>query len=273
MLRDTNKSKAAAFTLIELLVVIAIIAILAAMLLPALASAKERAKRIECLNNLHQIGIGITVYAGDHHDEVLDVRTQGPNGVPNALNPPEAQEATRLGLIVRTNTLSVWECPDRIGLPYYDANGGGSGNPQWIIGYCYFGGMTNWYPGLAGNTSTVAPGGGHSPIKLGNAKPYWVLAADANIRFGNTTWAGKYPFAASDTRGPLVYNNIPPHPKGSQPDGGNEVFCDGSAKWCPFATMYHFETWAGTYGATYVYWYQKPDDFGPALTAELPYLK
>ena len=59
----------AAFTLIELLVVIAIIAILAAMLLPALAAAKRKAQKINCVNNLKEIGLAFRVWEGDNGDK------------------------------------------------------------------------------------------------------------------------------------------------------------------------------------------------------------
>ncbi len=65
-MKKTNK-----FTLIELLVVIAIIAILAAMLLPALSAARERARSANCISNLKQLALSGTMYAGDNNNNML----------------------------------------------------------------------------------------------------------------------------------------------------------------------------------------------------------
>lgn len=251
---------ARAFTLIELLVVIAIIAILAALLLPALATAKERARRINCANNLRQIGVGMTIYAGDYNDAVMPPVVTTGRSCPYILNDLGISVSKSIGLPIATNSPSVWSCPDRPGLPAYEA----STPPQWDIGYCYLGSLTNWYP--AGGAQIP----GYSAIKLSNAKPYWALAVDSLMRKPNR---GAWMSPADDAGRPPLYHNIPPHLKSAGvPAGGNEVFIDGSVSWIKFGDMWRLTSYTGEYNPD-IYWYQNPTDFSTTLTAMLPNLK
>jgi prepilin-type N-terminal cleavage/methylation domain-containing protein len=257
---EAKVSRGQAFTLIELLVVIAIIAILAAMLLPALAAAKEKAKRGLCMSNLKQIGVACIMYTDDYQDFFPIAATNSGWGIQNPFQMDDSllSQASELGF--STNGLnnaggasispSVWTCPNRPSLP---ANGGGT-PPTYALGYQFFGGVKSW--NLVFGTYASA-----SPVKTTSSKAGWMLASDAIIQFSyNGDPIGWGDATVPPTNG---LTSLPAHRRGNNPAGGNELFADGSVSWVKVETMLNLYSYTGA-GGRYFYFYQ--EDLGSAVT-------
>jgi prepilin-type N-terminal cleavage/methylation domain-containing protein/prepilin-type processing-associated H-X9-DG protein len=250
-----SSKHAKGFTLIELLVVIAIIAILAAVLLPVLASARERAARANCVNNLRQDAVAVSLYASDNSDFMPPLKYRDANfadyvyqmmilNAPNTPPPPFASNGGpyNLGILWYDNLIGAGQtayCPsdtsptDNHSFQYYNNskswpagnNNPSDGNPTWVrAGYSYC-------PSSKTTTLTTVDGFGRQQV------PAWADYTTSPEPF--KTWVCVPPFKqtsvdlSKSTIVDLVTGNISGliHKSRNYPAGLNAAFGDGHVRW------------------------------------------
>ena len=237
MLGPQSKARQKAFTLIELLVVIAIIAILASLLLPALATAKERGRRSVCRSNLRQMSLATIIYADDNDDKLFNHTRDFGDWFTQCISTPMYMAVSNYA------GDRVLDCPN---LYPFTLTGltdqvGGRTQRGWgvNIGYNYLGGITNISP----------QNGWKSPLRT-TEDPTLPMFSDAN----NSAHLGSYwAIVPHRPTGPYKQGNSKflwfdelKTPKDLGADGGNVATLDGAVNWKTLRKMQgHYWTWVG----------------------------
>ena len=210
------------FTLMELLVVIAIIAILAALLLPALSAAKERARRIQCLNNVQQIGLAMHLYASENRDLLPDCTTNNPRFYgsfwPWDLNTNVVTELQNRGVV--RNTLYCPSNPDMNTDTRWEFYANFPPAPIRVLGYVF-----------------LLNGCGQVPEDLWRRN----ILGDGSRSASETEYIIDAVGSQDDDYRHIQGMNLDrtSHIHGDTPEGGNIAFEDGHAVWRNFKDMKH----------------------------------